>query len=353
MWQKIRRLKYHFLWWSIFIIYEVVVVGLASGVYGKPFDYFVHYLVNIALFYTHACLVLPFVFADNRRIYLRLPTLLFIEICLYIYINVALNYWSNGKYSQEILNPLNGYNMTSLHRCLYFIGFATGYYYIKKYIDEKNSRLESEKRELVSDIEKGKMREEVKDAQNAYLKAQINPHFLFNALNYIFIKIRNDQPNTANSILELSEIIRFAVDSENGPDKIELSSEIDQVKKLIHLYSLIQYDQNNLALEIQDGVDDLKFIPLILLTLTENIFKHGNLAVENCPARIMIFTDKGKLHIQTFNLTNTGINRSGNNYGIKNIEQRLGIAYGENAKFEQILMEDIFIVKLTVDIVSL
>lgn len=353
MWQKIRRLEYHILWWGLFILYEVVVVALASGGIGKPFDYFIHYPVNIALFYVHACLILPMSLRDKRQVYIKLPILLLIEITIYVYSNVALNYWSTGIFSQENLNPVHGYNMTSLYRCFYFIGFATGYYYINKYIGEKNSRMEGEKRELLSDIEKGKMREEVKDARNAYLKAQINPHFLFNALNYIFIKIRNDQPNTAQSILELSEIIRFAVDSENGPEKINLSEEINQVKKLIHLYSLIQTDQNNIILEIQPDASDLKFIPLILLTLAENVFKHGNLAVEHCPAKIKISRDKEKLYIQTSNLINKGINKSGNNYGAKNIQQRLTIAYGERAKFEHRVMDDIFVIKLTIDIRAL
>jgi two-component system LytT family sensor kinase len=330
-----------------------VVVGLASGGFGKPFDYFIHYPVNIALFYIHALLVLPVSLKDNKQVFVRLPLLVFMEIGTYVYINVALNYWSTEKFSLENLNPLHGYNMTSLYRCFYFIGFATGFYFVNKYIKEKNSRLEAEKRELLSDIEKGKMREEIKDARNAYLKAQINPHFLFNALNYIFIKIRNNQPTTANSILELSEIIRFAVDTGNGPERIELSREIDQVKKLIHLYSLIQTDQNNIALEIQHDVSDLKFIPLVLLTLAENVFKHGNLAVEKRPAMIKIFRDNEKLHIQTSNLINTGLNRSGTNYGVKNIKQRLLIAYGNKAKFDHILIEDIFVIKLSVDIRAL
>lgn len=353
MWQKISKLKQHILWWGIFILYEVLVVGLASGGFGKPFDYLIHYPVNIILFYTHAHVILPRFFQNNTNVYIRFPVLMVIEISIYVYINVALNSWSTGKFSQENLNPIHAYNMTSLYRGFYFIGFATGYYYVIKYIGEKNFRIETENRELTSNLEKAKMRVEVKDAQNAYLKAQINPHFLFNALNYIFIKIRHEQPATANSILELSEIIRFAVDSESGPEKIELSSEIDQVKKLIHLYSLIQTDQNNIELTIHQDAMGLKFIPLIVLTLAENIFKHGNLAVQSCPAKIKIHRDKQKLFIETSNLINTDINKSGNSHGIKNIKKRLSIAYGARASLEQLLMDDIFMIKLTVDLQAL
>ena len=353
MWQTIRKYEYHFLWWGVFILYEVLVVGLASGGFGKPFDYCIHYPVNIALFYIHACFVFPLSLKHKQLVYTRLAALVLVEISIYVYINIALNYWSNGKFDTENLNPLYGYNMTSLYRSIYFIGFATGYYYINNYIREKNARMESERRELVSDLEKSKMREEFMDARNAYLKAQINPHFLFNALNYIFIKIRNDQPKTANSILELSEIIRFAVNSENGPDRIELSRELEQVKKLINLYSLIQTDQNNILLNIQQATVDLKFIPLVLLTLSENVFKHGNLGVKDCPAKIKISRDNEKLYIETHNLINTGLNKSGNNYGVKNIRQRLFIAYGDKAKFELATIGDIFVVKISINIKAL
>lgn len=98
--------------------------------------------------------------------------------------------------------------------------------------------------------------------------------------------------------MTLSNVMRFSVDCENTDDLILLGAEIDQVKNLIKLHQTRFDDELNISFAYQDEIRNVKFVPLILLTVAENLFKHGIYTDQNHPAIINPSIVEDKLILQ-------------------------------------------------------
>jgi len=118
------------------------------------------------------------------------------------------------------------------------------------------------------------LRIEKQEAELNYLKAQTNPHFLFNTLNNIYSLARDKSDLAPESILRLSKILRFML-YEAGGDFIAIEHELKIINDYIALEKL-RYDES-LSINFNHDVEDMKqaLPPLLLIPLVENAFKHG------------------------------------------------------------------------------
>jgi two-component system LytT family sensor kinase len=349
----IRLYRIHILSWSIYIFYEVVMVELISGTKGSLSTYVVHYIFNIALFYAHAHIVLPVVFRKPAQAFWRLPLGVVVEVILYfltLYLvdDLLLRYFHMMVEISLTLNIL--FFVKIIYRSFYFIGFSTGYYFLITFIKERTLNEELEKQKLNDIIDQQKVKNELNVAVNAYLKAQINPHFLFNTLNYIYNNIRKVAPMAAEAIITLSDMMRYAIKSENSEGLVLLSDEIEQLENLIVLHKMRQEDALYLTLDYTAADRPASFIPLILLTLAENMFKHGNMSKSSCPALISINVTEACLEITTANLINEVSGNANTDLGLENIKRRLFYTYGEKASiYYRADAENYFHVKVTLE----
>jgi two-component system, LytTR family, sensor kinase len=330
------KYKVHIIAWLCFITYETVLVGLISERFAKVGSYVIHYILNIALFYFHAHFVLSRIL-KNRIVILAMPIGIALEIILYcivLYIvdNTAANFYEIFGVDRVIID--HSFVLKVTWRSLYLIGFSTGYYFLMTFLKEKERTMALEKQQLTQVIHQQKMEKELTKAQNAYLRAQINPHFLFNTLNFIYNKTRKTSPVAADAILTLSAMMRYAVETNEDKGYILIEEEIEQIHNLIHLHKLRQNHQIYFEIQVQDNIRKLSIIPLVLITLVENIFKHGNLSLMSHSASIKIYTTGIFLHIETDNLINAIHNASGLSKGLENIEKRLYHTYREAASFQ-------------------
>ncbi|WP_134091475.1 sensor histidine kinase [Olivibacter sp. XZL3] len=330
-------LKYraHIITWTIFMLYETMIVGIVSGKFGKPPSYIVHYAIYIGLFYFHAHYVLPRILKRGIA-FLTLPAGIVLEvIAYYLFYYVIANFASYYPhfFGIERINFERANLIKVTWRTLYFIGFSTGYYFLINLLKEKERTASLERRQLHQIIAQQKMEKELANAQNAYLRAQINPHFLFNTLNFIYNKTRKSAPIAADAILTLSAMMRYAVESSEDKGYIAIEEEIEQVHNLIHLHRLRQNHQIYFNIEVEEKVRSIWMIPLVLITLTENIFKHGNLSLSNHPATLRLYTDEDSVFIETKNLINAIHNTTGLSKGLENIAKRLEHTYGDQATF--------------------
>lgn len=328
------KYKVHIIVWVSFIIYETVILGLVTGKFSKVASYIIHYALNISLFYFHAYFLARIL--KSRMIFLILPIGITLEIISYIslfYImdNTAANFPEIFGIERVVLNRSLVLMVT--WRSLYFIGFSTGYYFLITLLKEREKTSVLEKQQLTQVIQRQKMEKELAKAQNAYLRAQINPHFLFNTLNFIYNKTRKTAPMAADAILTLSAMMRYAVETNEDKGYTFIEEEIEQIHNLIHLHKLRQNQQIYFEIQVQDNTRKLSIIPLVLITLAENIFKHGNLSQPNHPAFIKIYIAEEILHIETDNLINAIHNTSGLSKGLENIEKRLQNTYSDAASF--------------------
>lgn len=111
-------------------------------------------------------------------------------------------------------------------------------------------------------------------AELNFLKAQINPHFLFNTLNNLYYLAYTQSPNTTEVIAKLSQMMRYMIYDSNHP-QVLLSKEIEYMQNYISLESLRLNNEVPIRFEIKGQAQQIKIVPLIFITFLENAFKHG------------------------------------------------------------------------------
>lgn len=165
-------------------------------------------------------------------------------------------------------------------------------------------------------------------AQLAFLKAQINPHFLFNTINGIYSMAVRKSDNTPDALLKLSSIMRH-VFTETTNDFISLEKEMNYISSYIDLQKL-RFTPNVLVNYVVDVKDMNKQIaPLIFVPFIENAFKHGVSTEEPCHITILIRDDAGQLCLVVRNRKIKTHSAQTENYGlgIHNTKQRLQHIY--------------------------
>jgi two-component system LytT family sensor kinase len=333
------KYKVHLLIWALFIFYETVVIGLVFKVFGHPLTYILHYIAVLSLFYLHADFALAWSLRDKRATFWRLPLVLIVEASVFILTSFSIDKWLikiGFISSSEPLELTFLYSLKILYRCVYFLGFATAYYFLMTYNKEKKRTNELEQQLLKDIIKSQKVEQELTKAQNAFLKAQINPHFLFNTLDFIYHNIDVSSPVAADAVIILTDMMRYAVDADKMGDFISLGEEIEQAENLLYLSQMRKNHALGFQIDYTEEVRVIYLIPLVLLTLVENILKHGNLNDPEHEALINIYIENHSFHIVTDNLINHEPLKlkTGQHTGLKNIEKRLRYAYGNEIKFE-------------------
>jgi two-component system LytT family sensor kinase len=183
-----------------------------------------------------------------------------------------------------------------------------------------------------AEIEKEKINIELN-----YLRLQINPHFLFNTLSFIYTEVIKYSEAASNGVMLLSKILRNILAEPDPQGKIALKEEVGHMVDLIELHQL-RFNQKlaiDLIIKELDQSSGKKMIPFILITFLENAFKHGDLQDKKNPAVInltvvdnyLYFSLHNKKKINQFKTESLGI-------GIKNIKKRLYLAYPDNHTFE-------------------
>jgi hypothetical protein len=163
------------------------------------------------------------------------------------------------------------------------------------------------------------------DAELSYLKAQINPHFLFNTLNSIYSLAIEQSDRTASAIVKLSGMMRYAI-SEVHQDYVSLQKEITYITDYIELQKLRIPDSVNIAYTLNVDSMGKQIAPLILIPFIENAFKFGVNA--ELDSQITIHMDVQASHLLLFvrnNKVNDAVEKNG--VGILNSKSRLELLY--------------------------
>ena len=188
--------------------------------------------------------------------------------------------------------------------------------------DEKKQRkiLEAEKLQL--EIEKS-------HANFNFLKAQINPHFLHNTLNFLYAKSLPYSPELSEGILTLSDIMRYALNEANIKDgKAALKDEIEHLRNVIKIHQLRFSNNLQVNFEVAGVINGTTIIPFVLITIVENAFKHGDLKNAEHPIDIKLTVGQNSILFYCRNKKKTGPKELSTGIGLDNIKKRLDLAYG-------------------------
>lgn len=169
-----------------------------------------------------------------------------------------------------------------------------------------------------------------------FLRSQINPHFLFNALNTIYgTAIQEKAERTSEGIEKLGDMMRFML-QENMQEKIPLSREIEYLNNYIGLQTL-RTDGNpdvNIKAHIEEPVEDFQISPMLLIPFVENAFKHGISFREPSHINITLEIKDNTLYFDVYNSKHLKQGSDPEKYksgiGLRNVKQRLLLLYQDS-----------------------
>lgn len=225
------------------------------------------------------------------------------------FILLAATYLLINLYTSFSINPNGGASTFMSTVFIYIAGM--GGYFIHKNIIERNILAKSELLE--------------KEEEIRYLRAQLNPHFLFNALNNLYGASLSNPKKTPEKILELSDLLRYQIES-SQKEMIPLRDEISYLDKYVN-YELDRNHKLKINFKKEGGYDDLKIAPLLLMPFIENAIKFSSETDKPMIDMHLVFRN-GSLHFKLINnYSLSGKLVGGTNTGILNTKKRLKLIY--------------------------
>lgn len=171
------------------------------------------------------------------------------------------------------------------------------------------------------------------DANLNFLKSQINPHFLFNALNTLYgTALQEHAERTGEGIQKLGDMMRFML-QENMEDKISLSRDVDYLRNYIDLQKLRTSISSQVAIEVQidDDLSNLQITPMLLIPFVENAFKHGISLQYPSHIKITLQINNSTLYFDVHNSIHlkqdNDPEKLQSGIGLQNVKQRLALIY--------------------------
>ena len=189
------------------------------------------------------------------------------------------------------------------------------------------------------------------EAELAWLKNQINPHFLFNTLNNISSLVQIDADKAQDAIAQLSDLLRYAM-YETNKNTVPLQGEIEFMRNYVELMKLRCSEKTVVNCQLSIANSPLTIAPLLFISLIENAFKHGISSNRDSRIDITLTADGQQLifDCENTNFPKNDTDRSGSGIGLENTRRRLDLIYKNRYTWEQTLEDNIYKVKITIQL---
>lgn len=292
-------------------------------------------LVYISTFYLFYYLTWPFCF-QKRRYFTAVPGvilgLIFFMVFRYFIQEMMMPFFFGfSNYVMELTPWI--YIKDNFWRPFQLILWSSAIYLLvdKLEKDKRNQQLENSKTE----------------AQLAFLRSQINPHFLFNMLSYLHTKAYLKDEDLAHSILQLSDLLRYSTEKKDEKGA-KLSEEMRHLENYLDLYRKRFGTRCFVDYQVDGTIENQQIEPLIFQPFIENAFKHGVYTDEKTPVVINFKIDKNRLAFVCKNKINEHTRDKGNGIGLENVRQRLQLLYPNDHELKLENVEGYFSVFLTI-----
>ena len=323
----------------LYISLDYISIGLMKLVNNKdffspvPLFTLTMYIVQIA-----TITIIYFLIAPNILKKINWKRIL-IAIVLSYATFIAIRYFIEQFLTSLLFNSVNYFKETPLSFYIYdnlhfgsFIVFSTLLIWTILYLFktlQQNNIIEQQK----------------KNAEIEFLKAQINPHFLFNTLNNIYSLVQFKPDSALKGIENLSSIMRFTT-YETNKDQIEIEKEINYIQQYLALEKLRFGEQFFVEFEINIINKHQHIYPYLISPLIENALKHGIVKDYNHPINININLDSEFCRVEVKNKINTNQKDSTTGIGLENLRKRLDFYFGKSYVLDLNSDENMFNVEL-------
>lgn len=350
--------------------FQIVVHACAWVVYGS-FIYIANYLANPNIKVLNTVLfLLPFCLTFYVSIYcLSIYKMIgvlwsiasffivflvmgFIGYC-YIYLLLPLagiKLYTSDNFRDFLKGAVLGY--------VQYFSYAMLYFYVAQSFKKERELRRLEEEKLRNELENSKLKEQELNSQKdkilleyAFLRSQVNPHFLHNTLNVLFSQAMVYSQDLADNIAKLSRIMRYSMESvEIESDKVFIQKELDNLQLVIEINN-IRFGDSKVIDYVVDGlVEDQMLPPLSLITVVENAFKYGDLKDPKHLLKIRVSLQPGQVYFYCRNKKRkSNLELSSHNIGITNLCKRLDVSFKGKYKMNALEEEDFYTFELTVN----
>ncbi len=295
---------------------------------------FLHYHreFNADFFILAAALVLAFGPGGYLHNFVLIPRLLIRRKYLLYGVSAAALLLATAYWAQIVIRVLNSrypgldYQAAANHENIYYFLFTTLLAFVLlacgKFIGDA---ITGQRR--LEELEKQRLESEL-----GSLRSQINPHFLFNALNTIYGMARRTDATTAMAVLKLSDILRHGI-YECDQDYIPLEKEISFLTRYVEFAQLRMHDKNDIfmSVDVDEQGHECKIAPLLLIPFIENAIKHGLGRRPDSWVRVSVVLKEGALLFKCANLSykadTTMTSPPSGGIGLRNVKRRLALLY--------------------------
>lgn len=267
-----------------------------------------------AFYYINSLVLIPGLLLTGKiRVYSLMILLFIVAIAV---LNLLLSQILDGLMDHEMHHP-------SFLRRLFFPVFPSFFVFaISTAVKITNEW-------FITERQKKEMENEKLNSELAFLKSQVNPHFLFNILNNICSLARKKSDETENSIIKLSQIMRYML-YESKDETVSLEREINYLKSYIELQRLRISEKVLLSFNIVGDPGRYHIGPMLLIPFVENAFKHGISYIEDSRIDILLEMEGDCIR---FSVSNNIAKKKDENIpdesgiGLKNVLRRLELLY--------------------------
>lgn len=317
---------YQLFGWSVFILINVFF-SYTFDRFDERFIYKLLLYVGIGIIFSH---LMRLVIKKTNLLILplqqQLVSFVLVTVAFALLVGVCESYffkWLDLLGSTELKLGLNKLILTNAFNSFFYLFIWNCIYYIYHYIQKsRRQQLDTLKLEAL-----------IKELELKTIKAHINPHFIFNALNSIRALIDENPGRARTAITELSNILRSSMQAEKL-ETVPFEKELNIVKDYLALEHIRFEDRLNVSYEIDEDTLDQPVPPMMLQTLVENAIKHG-ISKQLNGGTVKIISDFRNNHhellVQNTGHLNGGINEDG--FGLTSTQNRLLLLFGNKAKF--------------------
>ena len=320
----------HILLWIIFFAITSTQFSFRFGFIPK--DFYIRTLVLIGVFYLNYAFLVPKLLLNKRiGLYIIVSSIIIIIILLFIFIFEPLiprprthPFLGRIPNLKRMSNAVDlgfeknrigtGFirSFRSFSLLLLFIALSTSIRLVFGWYKTEKQRTQVESQKISSEL--------------LFLKAQLNPHFLFNTLNSIYSLANKKSDNTTIAIVTLSELMRYMI-YEASVNLVPLKKEIDHIQNYIALQLLRLKDSSGVRINVHGNLN-YKIEPLLLISFIENAFKYGTDFKGKTNIRIKISIENEALNLYVYNTSSPQKSKNENSgVGLENIKNRLNLLY--------------------------
>lgn len=328
-----RTILIHSLLWLLYYVYFIYYNHLLlleeSDVPLRLADRVLYLFSLTGVFYGTSLYLLPRFFRKKKYLpFLMGSVVLFGLYCVYQYILDWIIYpWLYTGAEEIAFKPVHFLIANGYHFLPFYV-YGLGYWLARHALQREQEKRQLLERHQKMEMAKRQLEEEALRTELSFLRSQINPHFLYNTLSYLYTKAYPVSEELAEGIAKLSDIMRYAL-KEGVEQEVPLPEEIEHLHNFIALQQARFSNRLQVQFKVEGPLEEKKILPMVLISFVENAFKHGDLRQEADPLRICIAAREQQLAFVVKNRKSNGSAIPSTHIGNQNIQKRLALAYGE------------------------